>query len=185
MAAPSPAHAAQSSAGAARSGRVPPGVGEAEVDVSGRALGEGKSENGDGYVDIVVNLGHRFPGPWPKDATGVLHQAAAERDRRAEEERVEDRAVEAFADVRAVAMTSRPGRSSAGWSRARAAARALAPMPPSSTTGSRPCSRNTAVNRSTCRVHCVSTRQWRPRRRACSTSSAIRASRASSATRSR
>jgi hypothetical protein len=48
-----------------------------------------------------VHLGGGLAGVWSQDASGVLDQAALERNRCSQEQGVEDGAVEAFTDVRA------------------------------------------------------------------------------------
>ena len=83
------------------------------------------------------------------------------------------------------ATTSNGEPEASGVRRSRAAARALAPIPPRNTTGSKPLPLSAAVSSSRCAVHWVSTRQCRPRASAASTSATTCAVRASSATRSR
>lgn len=119
-------------------GRRSPRVGEAEAGVAGRPATQGVREDGDVDVVVVVHPGSLLAGVRPHDASDVLDEAALEGDRRHEEQRVEGRAVEALTKVGAGRDREQRRSPSAGARRARAAARALTPSPPRSTTGSCP-----------------------------------------------
>lgn len=79
---------------------------------------------------VAVHFGGVLAGVGAQDPAGVLHQPALERDGGGEDEGVQGGAVEAFTGVRAGRHDQQRPPSSTPASRAVAAVRALAPMPP-------------------------------------------------------
>ena len=84
---------------------------------------------------VVVDLGRSLAVVGAEDAAGVLDKPSLPGDGCGEEEGVQRGAVEPFPAYGPVATASRGGPPGWGWSRASAAARALAPMPPRRMTG--------------------------------------------------
>ena len=76
----------------------PSGIGEAEAEVTRRPLGEGSGKHGHLDVVVVVDLCRLLAGVGAQDASGVLDESTLEGDRAGEEQGVQCRAVEAFAD---------------------------------------------------------------------------------------
>src|SRR5216683_5329934 len=114
----------------ARGACHPPRVGEAEAGVAGGAFGPRCGEHTGQLVVVVVDLGSGLAVIWAEDAADVLDQAALVGDRSGEEERVQCGAVEAFPCVGAGGDYEQRQPTGAGCSRASAAARLLAPIPP-------------------------------------------------------
>src|SRR5690242_19527835 len=79
----------------------PARVGEAETGVAGCAFGEHGGEDASPLVEVVVDFGRGLVLMRAQDPAYVLGQAALVGDRRGEEQGIQDRAVEAFASVRA------------------------------------------------------------------------------------
>ena len=128
--------------------RKPTRIGEAKAGVAGRSFGERCGQHRGVRVVVVVDLGSGLAWICTQDPAGVLDKAAFEGQRSGEEQGVQDGAVEAFADVRAGRDDQEGLPAGSGSSRASAAARALAPMPPRSTTGSWPKSPSALARRS-------------------------------------
>ena len=82
---------------AERSGELA-GVGESEAEVAGCAFGERGREHWHLDVVVVVHFGGLLARMGSEDAAGVLDEASLERDWTCQEQGVECRAVEAFAD---------------------------------------------------------------------------------------
>lgn len=90
-------------------------------------------------VVVVVDLCCGLPGAGPQDPACVLDEPAFEGDGGGEEQGVQGRAVEPFADVGAGGDGEQGRAAWLGLEAGQWAARALAPIPPRSTTGSCPC----------------------------------------------
>jgi len=133
---------------------------------------------------VVVDLGGGLAVVGAQDAPGVLQEAALVGDGRGEEQGVQWRAVEPFPGVRAGSPASSGGPPGRRVSRARAAARVFAPMPPRRITGSCPSARRALAIFSRWPVRLVRTRQFLSWARATVTSAMICWLRASLAMRS-
>lgn len=97
-----------------------------------------------------------------QDASGVLDELFLVRDGCGQEERVQRGIVEAFPGIGTAGDPSRGGPPCCGCSRASAAARSLAPIPPRSTTGSWPAARSPSASFNRCAIQLMRTRQFLP-----------------------
>lgn len=80
--------------------REPTGVRKAEAGVAGCAFGERRGEHGCVLVVVVVDLGRCLARVYAQDPSGVLDEPALEGQRCGEEQRVQGRAIETFANIR-------------------------------------------------------------------------------------